>query len=74
MVAYTTGAKTYTRLKETVKRALLPSLAAAMVAFAQIFLPEMARPRFFLYVALFVRVFDDFLVKKARERERERGR
>ncbi|KAG9253567.1 uncharacterized protein F5Z01DRAFT_657564 [Emericellopsis atlantica] len=83
MVAYTTGAKTYTRLKKTVKRVFLPSLAAlgflapAMVAFAQIFLPEGARPLFFQYMALFIRVFDNVLVKKAlrkigkKERERE---
>ena len=82
LVAYVNGAKTYRRLKETVKRGLLPSLAAlvflapAMLAFSQIFLPKNMRPLFFQYMSLFIKVLDNVLVKKAlrKVKKRETGR
>lgn len=53
--------------------AVLGFLAPATVAFAHVFLPERTWPLFFRFVSLFIRVYDNVLVKKAIRRMDKRA-
>lgn len=77
-VAYAHGERTFSRLRKTVGRSMLPSLAmlavfgSAAVAFARVFLPQRTWPRFFQQMRFILNVYDNMFIKRTIQKAERR--